>query len=484
MTGFHPQLVEDEARFSSDLDSLIDELRDQVNTARFTLPKPEGLTSRAEQMENRLHEALVRFNETLSGNSSRKEQIELLRKEKAIFLSIQGKMMKELESLNATIASVVDRSNSAYAARDLAHSQMAQLKAQADKEHAEFEKEWNELARLIENDQKMREFIHQKEMNKRALEASRYRRVSKEQVMRVTEQDSSEQEMRYRLAELQNMFETIRQSTGISSMDHLLQHLVEREKANYSLFNKSNLNISELDLFRAQVESFKKDIATLTGGPTSSPGVEVSSDPSYGPVLESSVISVERKCDELGSRVILVSKLISSARSVVQTIFERLFSCASRRVEDYLSPSVIAGCNKVRIGLVTEANLLDYLAAVETRAAEVIAAYISYNPETDAKKITKDATRGKRTSMISTGSMKTSAYSGISYVLNQISQFRLPSALETDNADDDDDLRRANGDGGDHLRPLTRKELRARTLESIQRSQERNRLRRSNSKIR
>ena len=31
---------------------------------------------------------------------------------------------------------------------------MASLKQQADKEHAEFEKEWRELGRLIENDKR------------------------------------------------------------------------------------------------------------------------------------------------------------------------------------------------------------------------------------------------------------------------------------------------------------------------------------------
>ena len=80
------------------------------------------------------------------------------------------------------------------------------------------------------------------------------------------------------------------------------------------------------------------------------------------------------------------------------------------------------------------------------------------------------------------GSMKVSVYSGASVVMHQMTQFRLPSAVEDDSLDDD--LRLGGNDEADHLRPLTRNELRARTLETIQRNQERNRLKRSNSKIR
>ena len=47
---------------------------------------------------------------------------------------------------------------------------MTSLKQQADKEHQEFEKEWRELGRLIENDKKMKEFMRQKERNRTAEE--------------------------------------------------------------------------------------------------------------------------------------------------------------------------------------------------------------------------------------------------------------------------------------------------------------------------
>ncbi len=47
-------------------------------------------------------------------------------------------------------------------ARDNAQHQMTSLRHQADKEHKDFESEWRELGRLIENDKKMFEFLKSK----------------------------------------------------------------------------------------------------------------------------------------------------------------------------------------------------------------------------------------------------------------------------------------------------------------------------------
>ena len=58
---------------------------------------------------------------------------------------------------------IIDISNVAFEARDKAQQEMSVLKAQADKEQADFEGQWKELGKLIENDRKMKELMRQKE---------------------------------------------------------------------------------------------------------------------------------------------------------------------------------------------------------------------------------------------------------------------------------------------------------------------------------
>ena len=59
----------------------------------------------------------------------------------------------------APCRSIIEISNKAYEARDAAQSEMAALKSQADKEQEDFEREWKELGKMIEQDRKMKDFM-------------------------------------------------------------------------------------------------------------------------------------------------------------------------------------------------------------------------------------------------------------------------------------------------------------------------------------
>merc|ERR1740122_694448 len=117
-------------------------------------------------LENRLDKALQKFNDAIAANRDQREQIDTLRRERVVFDNIYRRLESELQQKKKEMANIIEQANAAYEARDSARAQMAALKQQADKEHAEFEKEWRELGRLIENDKKMKEFMRQKVRNR------------------------------------------------------------------------------------------------------------------------------------------------------------------------------------------------------------------------------------------------------------------------------------------------------------------------------
>merc|ERR1711977_629516 len=98
----------------------------------------------------------------IAANKKLRDEIDTLRRERAVFDDIYRKLENELQQKKKEMANIIEQANAAYEARDSAQAQMAALKQQADKEHAEFEKEWTELGRLIENDKKMKEFMRQR----------------------------------------------------------------------------------------------------------------------------------------------------------------------------------------------------------------------------------------------------------------------------------------------------------------------------------
>ncbi len=121
-------------------------------------------------LENRLDKALKKYNEALAHNKKLRENIDNLRRERLVFDQIYKKLEKELAEKKKEMARIIEISNKAYEARDAAQQEMAALKHQADKEQVEFEKEWKELGKMIEQDRKMKDFM-KKEREKLSLQA-------------------------------------------------------------------------------------------------------------------------------------------------------------------------------------------------------------------------------------------------------------------------------------------------------------------------
>merc|ERR1712178_94510 len=140
----------------------------QHGGAKAALENAKAVQKQIRILENRLDKALQKFNEAIAANRSLREQIDTLRRERVVFDDIYRKLENELQQKKKEMANIIEQANAAYEARDSAQAQMAALKQQADKEHAEFEKEWTELGRLIENDKKMKEFMRQKVRNREA----------------------------------------------------------------------------------------------------------------------------------------------------------------------------------------------------------------------------------------------------------------------------------------------------------------------------
>merc|ERR1711988_997369 len=114
--------------------------------------------------ENRLHKALQKF-KAIAVNRTLREQIDTLRRERVVFDDIYRKLEGELQQKKREMANIIEQANAAYEARDSAQASMASQKQQADKEHQEFEKEWKELGKLIENDKRLKEVMRIKVRN-------------------------------------------------------------------------------------------------------------------------------------------------------------------------------------------------------------------------------------------------------------------------------------------------------------------------------
>merc|ERR1712072_1592469 len=93
-------------------------------------------------------------NEALGHNKKLRETIDNLRRGRAVFDGIYNKLQMDLEHKKSEMSKIMDDAMAAYEARVQAQVEMVKIKEQGDKEIKQFEKEWKDLNRMIEDNQK------------------------------------------------------------------------------------------------------------------------------------------------------------------------------------------------------------------------------------------------------------------------------------------------------------------------------------------
>ena len=267
----------------------IKELNDKLKTAKSRLAEARrsigGVNEAANQMrkkqrqmrtlENNLEKVVVRLNEATSFNEAQRREIEDLRREKLQRIAIEKEQMRKLEAKKTELVAIIEQSQKAMEARDLARAQIVALKKRIGVEVAHFEQEWSERMNKLESDRKayndhmrearlkMEKDSHQgqltvaQEASIKAKSTKAYWNIAKREI---DLEKQAEKIMTYKEA-----FNKIKKSTGIQSISEMVEEFVRSEDQNFALFNQINdlhreietLEVSNMKM-RAQVEKMKK----------------------------------------------------------------------------------------------------------------------------------------------------------------------------------------------------------------------------------
>jgi len=431
-------LMEDRRKATSDVEELRKETwgvrqdlckRGGVNAAR---ENHEAVAKQIRVLENRLDKSLQKFNEAVAHNKELREHIDAMRRERVVFDSIYKKLEVELQQKKKEMANIIEQANAAYEARDQAQAQMASLKQQADKEHQEFEREWKELGRLIENDKKMKEFMRQKERTraveeKQGREAEEIARANKKVNKTAWSVAKDKANVHLNMEKLQSYeeaFAKMQAATGISDIDELVENFIAAEDQNFSLFTYANELSGEIEKHEFDICDCKTSLEQLKG--TSNSGKK-----------QQGLVELEERwgrTDKLAEHYELkyqqAVKTLNAVRAGVQSIFNRL-NC-----RHMLGPTELAAG-------VTESTMRQYLGVIEERAQELLQTHAIMQAR---EGIEEEFVAPQRQSK---GPL----------------QIKLPSTVE-DYSDDEEE------DDEEDQRPFTREELKLKTMRGIQKRQD------------
>ena len=402
-------------------------------------------TRQIQILENRLDKALKKYNEALAHNKRLRENIDNLRRERLVFDQIYKKLEKELAEKKKEMARIIEISNKAYEARDAAQQEMAGLKAQADKEQSEFEAEWKELGRMIEQDRKMKDFM-KKEREKMTMQEHRGEMtIEEEQKLKkkvlkgnwgIAKDKASIHASMEKVQSYEEAFAKIQAATGISDIDELVTTFINAEDQNFALFNYVNELNGECEKLEEQIADIKSEIEKYKGQGlnTDNQRKKILKD------LEERLSRTEAKAEQYEKKHEGAMKTVNALKLGIQSIFNKI-GCNTAANMDLLGNEGV-----------TEANMMQYLGIIEQRTNEILQLYAA----TQAQARDADAPGGAAmTHILGQGPQLPAGSNSIT--------IQPPSTGDDDGLDSDDDSADEDED-----RPFSRDELKAKTIRGLQ----------------
>ena len=364
--------IEIEKRRVSELDKQIADMNQKIMEQRRQMGGVNAARENNQQtqrqikiLENRLEKALVKYNEALGKNKKLKEQIDSLRRERLVFDQIYVKLQRELQEKKKEMAEIIEKSNTAYEARDAALQELTILQNQADKEQAAFESEWRELGKLIDEDKKMKEIMKNKE--RKALDSpdgveddqKGYRKAKKEGWASAKGSISTKAHVD-RIKSYTEAFAQIQEATGITDIDELVTSFLNAEDENFALFNYVNELNGEIEKVEHQVNDLKVEIDKYKGQGSD----QENQRKKILEQLEHRLQTTEEKADSYEKQHEVSNKTINALKNGIWNIFHKI-GCAPLTNKELLDFGI------------TQENMMQYLGIIEQRTNELLQTYAS-----------------------------------------------------------------------------------------------------------
>jgi len=300
-------------------------------------------------LENRLDQALKRFNSILADNKKKRELIDHLRQEKVIFENLFKKLEKELADTKKDIAIITEDSTAAYDQRDEAQAKMLALKEKSDKEMVQYNMELKNIRRTLEHDRKLKEFMTVKAQEREMDEESLARKRKKDAAEKAEKAEEA-------ITTYEQAFEKIREVTSIQDTDKLVKRFIEVEDQNFALFNYVNELNNSIESIQEQINTVKDDISKFK---MESVDLENERKKILGE-LEEKLETTNTLKGAYDLKYDGTMKTLDQLKSGIDSLFNKI-NCDRSPIVEMLGE---AG--------VTETNMMQYLGIVEQRTNELL----------------------------------------------------------------------------------------------------------------
>lgn len=302
-------------------------------------------------LENRLDEMTKKFSIALTGNLKLREHINHVEGQKARFLDLHKRLQAELIEGKKEIDRISEVATTHFAIRDEAQHRMASLRERADREMAVYNAEIKDVKRILEHDRKLRKFMTTKAEDRASI-------LEDELMVRaIKKYEAQLNGLQQETSKFEEIFDKIKEATGIEDTDTLVESFIENEDRNFALYNYVNNMNTEIENLKDDIRRLKDEIELIK-----KEGVD--SDVHRKEILN----ELEQKMVEVTDELTLVNKEYKASRRQLELLKPKVESVFNSIECDRSSIAELLG-----IGVsIDDNNIMQYLGIIEQKCNELL----------------------------------------------------------------------------------------------------------------
>ena len=302
-------------------------------------------------LENRLDEMTKKFSIALTGNLKLREHINHVEGQKARFLDLHKRLQAELIEGKKEIDRISEVATTHFTIRDEAQHRMASLRERADREMAVYNAEIKDVKRILEHDRKLRKFMTTKAEDRASI-------LDDELMVRaIKKYEAQLSGLQQETSKFEEIFDKIKEATGIEDTDTLVKSFIENEDRNFALYNYVNNMNTEIENLKDDIRRLKDKIELIK-----KEGVD--SDVHRKEILN----ELEQKMVEVTDELTLVNKEYKASKRQLELLKPKVESVFNSIECDRSSIAELLG-----IGVsIDDNNIMQYLGIIEQNCNELL----------------------------------------------------------------------------------------------------------------
>ena len=215
-------------------------------------------------LENRLDQALVKFNKSLAHNRKLRQEIDDLRGERAAFEGVSKKLEKSLVDKKRQMAEVIEQSNQAYEQRDRAQLESMAIDQANRKEMEAFDQQLAELQRVLDEELQLATAKPKPDPAVTAAEEAAKAEAERKAAIEASlakEKEEQRQKRLQRLRMFEEAFRKISVATGVTDVNQLVTSFIANEEQNFSLYSYVGEQADEIECLEGQIQELQDEAA-------------------------------------------------------------------------------------------------------------------------------------------------------------------------------------------------------------------------------